>query len=182
MQHVIALVAAALGLAVPIGGSPVTATACGNDVLLRAAVERRDVPGVVAMATDRRGVIYSGAAGVASFSPSRPTTADAVFRIASMTKAVTSVDIRTAVLRRAVEDVCVASALARGDYLGGAPVTDGHGFLQVSLSKVPRPQHRAHARDQSGAALLQDAESIPPPAVRRIALGTPDNSPADGIM
>ena len=43
------------------------------------------------MATDRRGVIYSGAAGVASGSPSRPMTADAVFRIASMTKAVTSV-------------------------------------------------------------------------------------------
>jgi methyl acetate hydrolase len=91
MQHLIALTAAALGLVFLIGGSPVTAQQAAIDALLRAAVERRDVPGVVAMATDRRGVIYSGAAGVASGSPSRPMTADAVFRIASMTKAVTSV-------------------------------------------------------------------------------------------
>jgi len=40
--------------------------------------------------TDRRGVIYSGAAGAASAQPARPMTADAIFRIASMTKAVTS--------------------------------------------------------------------------------------------
>ena len=91
MQHLMALVAAALGLVFLIGGSLVTAQHAAIDALLRAAVERRDVPGVVAMATDRRGVIYSGAAGVASGSPSRPMTADAVFRIASMTKAVTSV-------------------------------------------------------------------------------------------
>jgi methyl acetate hydrolase len=91
MQHLMALVAAALGLVFLIGGSLVTAQHAAIDALLRTAVERRDVPGVVAMATDRRGVIYSGAAGVASGSPSRPMTADAVFRIASMTKAVTSV-------------------------------------------------------------------------------------------
>ncbi len=43
------------------------------------------------MATDRRGVIYSGAFGVAQGSPARPMTIDAIFRIASMTKALTSV-------------------------------------------------------------------------------------------
>jgi CubicO group peptidase (beta-lactamase class C family) len=59
--------------------------------VLAAAVERRDVPGVVAIAADRRSVIYSGAAGVASGRPARPMTADAVFQIASMTKPVTSV-------------------------------------------------------------------------------------------
>src|SRR5262245_51439294 len=61
------------------------------DASLRAAVERKDVPGVVALVTDRKGVVYQGAFGVADVSTGRPLTADALFRIASMTKAVTSV-------------------------------------------------------------------------------------------
>ena len=61
------------------------------DQALRAAVERKDVPGVVASATDRSGVIYQGAFGVADVAAGRPLTADALFRIASMTKAITSV-------------------------------------------------------------------------------------------
>ena len=60
------------------------------DAALRAAVERKDVPGVVALVTDRRGVIYQGAFGVADVGNGRALTADALFRIASMTKAVTS--------------------------------------------------------------------------------------------
>jgi CubicO group peptidase (beta-lactamase class C family) len=61
------------------------------DASLRAAVERRDVPGVVALVTDRERVIYQSAFGVADVSTGRPLNADALFRIASMTKAVTSV-------------------------------------------------------------------------------------------
>jgi CubicO group peptidase (beta-lactamase class C family) len=61
------------------------------DASLRAAVERRDVPGVVALVTDRERVIYQSAFGVADVSTGRPLSADALFRIASMTKAVTSV-------------------------------------------------------------------------------------------
>jgi len=60
------------------------------DASLRGAVERKDVPGVVALVTDRKGVIYQSAFGVADVSTGRPLTADALFRIASMTKAVTS--------------------------------------------------------------------------------------------
>jgi methyl acetate hydrolase len=60
------------------------------DASLRAAVERKDVPGVVALITDRKGVIYQGAFGTADVSNGRALTADALFRIASMTKAVTS--------------------------------------------------------------------------------------------
>jgi methyl acetate hydrolase len=60
------------------------------DASLRAAVERKDVPGVVALVTDRERVIYQSAFGVADVSSGRPLTADALFRIASMTKAVTS--------------------------------------------------------------------------------------------
>src|SRR5215203_1330547 len=60
------------------------------DASLRSAVERKDVPGVVALITDRKGVIYQGAFGVADVSTGRPLAADSLFRIASMTKAVTS--------------------------------------------------------------------------------------------
>ena len=59
--------------------------------VLADAVARGDVPGVVAMAVDRRGVIYQGAFGVADASTGRRLEIDAVFRIASMTKAITSV-------------------------------------------------------------------------------------------
>src|SRR5256884_2438955 len=60
------------------------------DTALRSAVERKDVPGVVALVTDRRRVLYQGAFGVADVSSGRALTADALFRIASMTKAITS--------------------------------------------------------------------------------------------
>jgi len=60
------------------------------DASLRAAVERQDVPGVVALVTGRERVLYSGAFGVADVASDRPLAADAVFRIASMTKPITS--------------------------------------------------------------------------------------------
>jgi CubicO group peptidase (beta-lactamase class C family) len=63
----------------------------GMDSALRGAVERNDVPGVVALLTDRRRVLYQGAFGVADVSTGRALTPDALFRIASMTKAITSV-------------------------------------------------------------------------------------------
>src|SRR4029450_4562787 len=62
----------------------------GIDAALRGAVERKDVPGVVALVPDRRRVLYQGAFGVADVSTGRALTADAVFRIASMTKPITS--------------------------------------------------------------------------------------------
>jgi CubicO group peptidase (beta-lactamase class C family) len=61
------------------------------DKPLREAVERNDVPGVVALVTDRKGVLYQGAFGVADVATGRALTADALFRIASMTKPITSV-------------------------------------------------------------------------------------------
>ena len=60
------------------------------DTALRAAVERKDVPGVVALVVDKQRVLYQGAFGVTDTASGRPLTADALFRIASMTKAVTS--------------------------------------------------------------------------------------------
>ena len=61
----------------------------GIDAVLRAAVSSGDVPGVVAMAADDSGVIYQGAFGRRSLASDAPMTLDTVFRIASMTKAIT---------------------------------------------------------------------------------------------
>jgi methyl acetate hydrolase len=60
------------------------------DAILRAAVERKDVPGVVALVANRDRVLYQGSFGVADVSTGRELTADALFRIASMTKPITS--------------------------------------------------------------------------------------------
>ncbi len=61
------------------------------DASLRGAIERKDVPGVVALITDRDRVLYQNAFGVADVATGRPLAGDALFRIASMTKPVTSV-------------------------------------------------------------------------------------------
>jgi methyl acetate hydrolase len=60
------------------------------DERLRAAVERGDVPGVVAMAATRGEVIYQGAFGPRALPDGSAMTIDTVFWIASMTKAITS--------------------------------------------------------------------------------------------
>jgi len=60
------------------------------DERLRAAVERGDVPGVVAMAATRGEVVYEGAFGRRALPDGDPMTSDTMFWIASMTKAITS--------------------------------------------------------------------------------------------
>lgn len=60
------------------------------DLVLRGVVEQGSgVPGVVAMATDREGNFYEGAAGERELGSGREMTADTVFAIFSCTKAVT---------------------------------------------------------------------------------------------
>jgi methyl acetate hydrolase len=66
------------------------ASASGTDEAMRRAVERKDVAGVVVMAADRKRIIYQGAFGVADIGEAKPLRLDALFRIASMTKAVAS--------------------------------------------------------------------------------------------
>jgi methyl acetate hydrolase len=61
------------------------------DEVLKNAVTRGDVPGVVAMAANDDGPIYEGAAGVRSADADDPITADTMLRIASMTKIITTV-------------------------------------------------------------------------------------------
>jgi CubicO group peptidase (beta-lactamase class C family) len=60
------------------------------DQVLKAATDRGDVPGVVAMAATREGPVYQGAFGKRALPSGPPMTVDTVFWIASMTKAITS--------------------------------------------------------------------------------------------
>lgn len=61
------------------------------DAVLREAVAAGEVPGVVALAADAGGELYRGAFGRRAVDDPAPMTADSLFWIASMTKAVTSV-------------------------------------------------------------------------------------------
>src|SRR3954453_23833039 len=60
------------------------------DQILRQKCEAKDVPGVVAMAATGSEVIYQGAFGKRDLGKDDQMTADSVFWIASMTKAVTT--------------------------------------------------------------------------------------------
>jgi methyl acetate hydrolase len=60
------------------------------DEVLGSAIDRGDVPGVVAMAETRHGVVYQGAFGRRALSDEAAMRTDTVFWIASMTKAITS--------------------------------------------------------------------------------------------
>ena len=61
----------------------------GIDNVLRKPIEAGLIPGVVALAADDRGVFYQVAFGRRAVDKPEPMTLDSVFRIASMTKAVT---------------------------------------------------------------------------------------------
>jgi methyl acetate hydrolase len=60
------------------------------DQVLRQKSEAKEIPGVVAMAATGSEVIYQGAFGKRDLSKDDPMTADSVFWIASMTKAITA--------------------------------------------------------------------------------------------
>jgi methyl acetate hydrolase len=73
-------VAVVAALAIPLGAGQ--ARSVEIDALLKAAVEQKRVPLVVAMVADGKGIVYEGAHGA---------NKDAIFAIASMTKPITSV-------------------------------------------------------------------------------------------
>src|SRR3954451_9717240 len=60
------------------------------DQILRQKCEAKEIPGVVAMAATGSEVIYQGAFGKRDLAKDDPMTADSVFWIASMTKAITA--------------------------------------------------------------------------------------------
>ena len=65
-------------------------SASGIDQLLERAVDDRIVPGVVAVAGNRDGVLYEGAFGALDINGDAPARPETTFALASMTKAFTS--------------------------------------------------------------------------------------------
>src|SRR5207244_13178028 len=63
------------------------------DALLQEAVRQGTVPGVVAIVTNKDRVLYHGAFGLMDTGKGKLMQKDSIFRIASMTKPVTSVAI-----------------------------------------------------------------------------------------
>src|SRR5215831_12880535 len=91
------------------------------DVVLNNAVSAGNVPGVVAVAADDKGVLYEGAFGKRNLVTGAAMTPDTMFWIASMTKAVTSVAAMQMVeqgklsLDKPISDVVLELSAAPGD-------------------------------------------------------------------
>ncbi|WGF87554.1 serine hydrolase domain-containing protein [Marinivivus vitaminiproducens] len=71
-------------------GGPVLAGTEAIDRALRDAVERGDIPGVVAAVTDRDGTLYESVFGERGLGGGVPMSMDTVFYLASMTKPITA--------------------------------------------------------------------------------------------
>jgi len=83
-----------LTLSLPASGQSLNAEAVASlDAWLNQAVTTTRVPGLVALVTSKDGVIYEHAAGLMNSAAGKPMQVDAIFRLASMTKAVTSTAI-----------------------------------------------------------------------------------------
>ena len=96
MKRPLALVPIVVLLFVSVKAAPLLLTSEGSTALstfFADAVARGDVPGVVAMVVDRDKVLYHEAFGKMNTAKNVPMAKDTIFRIASMTKAVTSVGV-----------------------------------------------------------------------------------------
>src|ERR1700756_5052879 len=78
--------------ALPHAAFPAIAAARGNEIdrLLKARVDKGEIPGVVAMAATEGAIVYEGAFGVRRLGTQAKMSANTVFRIASMVKLLTS--------------------------------------------------------------------------------------------
>jgi len=96
MKPLLALVAVLMLMVGVKAVPPASLTTEGSNALssfFADAVSRGDVPGVVAMVVDRDHVLYHEAFGKMNVAKNVPMAKDTIFRIASMTKAVTSVGV-----------------------------------------------------------------------------------------
>lgn len=119
--------------------------ASGNAILQRIVSENQRVPGVVAMATDRNGTLYEGAAGKRVLGQDADMTTDSVFAIFSTTKAITG----TAVLQLFEEGKLDLDAPAKtyAPEIGKLQVLDG-------FDDAGKPKLRAPKRDITTRMLL----------------------------
>ena len=92
MRRIVLSAVALLALvAIPRTSAPQSDTAATLGARIRTTLERHQIPGAVTFAVTKSRTVYRAAFGVADISTRRPMAADAIFRIASMTKPVTSV-------------------------------------------------------------------------------------------
>ena len=114
-------------------------------ILKRAVTESPRVPGVVAMATDRSGNIYEGAAGKRMLGQDVEMTTDSVFAIFSTTKAITG----TACLQLVEEGKLDLDAPAKtyAPAIGELQVLDG-------FDAAGKPRLRPPRRDVTTRMLL----------------------------
>lgn len=122
-----------------------TLQSAADAILKRVTAAAPRVPGVVAVATDRDGAIYQGAAGLRSLDRDAPMTLDTVCAIFSTTKAVAA----TAALQLVEEGRLDLDAPAK-NYLPGI------GALQVleGFDEAGAPRLRAPKRDVTTRMLL----------------------------
>ena len=111
--------------------------AASIDAALRRATEAGEIAGAVAMATDARDTIYRGCFGVADLGTGKPLLPDAIFRLASMTKAITSVAAMQLVERGKIGlDAPIATLLP---HLAAPMVLDGFDGPMPRLRPAARP-------------------------------------------
>ena len=117
------------------------------DSLLRKATDSGDVPGVVAMLTDRNGTTYEGAFGKRVLGQGAAMSADTVVWIASMSKALTSTAAMQLVERGKLELDAPASKwappLAQVKVLEGFDAS-GQGTLRAPKSPITLRQLLTH--------------------------------------
>ena len=120
-------------------------TAAADAVLSHAVTANPRVPGVVAMATDRSGAIYEGAAGKRVLGQDADMTTDTVFAIFSCTKAVTSTAVMQLVEDGKLDLDAPAKQYAPG--LANVQVLDG-------FDADGKPRLRAPKRDITTRMLM----------------------------
>ena len=111
--------------------------AAAIDAALAQATETRTIAGAVAMATTSGALIYQGYAGVSDLSTGAALRPDAIFRLASMTKAITSVAAMQLVERGKLSlDGPIAAVLP---HLAAPMVLDGFDGPMPRLRPAARP-------------------------------------------
>jgi methyl acetate hydrolase len=89
----VALAVAALACAPALSAQDTLPTSAALDAYLTGVVRDTRIPGIVALVVDADRVVYTGAFGWQDVAASKPMADDSIFRIASMTKPVTSVAV-----------------------------------------------------------------------------------------
>lgn len=121
--------------------------AAAIDAALRRATEAGEVAGAVAMATTASDLLYQGCFGSADLATGAPLRPDAIFRLASMTKAITSVAAMQLVERGKLGlDSPIAAVLP---HLAAPMVLDGWNGPMPALRPAARPITLRHLLSHS---------------------------------